>query len=112
MSFDSLIKQIVSVVFFSTGFAGNFISIVICLRKQMRKNTTFLFMSFTSIVNVLPLVSIVAISFKLYGLNVSYCNIITILLSIGCQSSIYLIVSIMSKCKFHLLILSFIYNFI
>jgi hypothetical protein len=110
MSFDSSIKPIVTVVFFSTGFVGNFISILICLRKQMRKNTTFIFMSFTSLMNVLPMVSIVAISFKLHDLNVSYCNIITILLSIGCQSSIYLIVSIMSKCKFHVLILLFIYD--
>ena len=96
MSLDYLsIKQVLSIVFFSIGLLGNLMSLLICLRRQMRKNTTFIFMSFTSIMNVLPLASLVALSFKLQDLNVNYCKIIMILLLTGCQSSIYLIVSIL-----------------
>ena len=60
-SFTEKINKILSVsviVFCAIGIISNFISILICLRKELRKLPTFIFLTFLSSINILKLLSI------------------------------------------------------
>ncbi len=61
-SAKSVIK-IVSIVFFIIGIISNTLSIIICLRKQLRKIPTFIFKIFNSFMNIITLTTIFLILF-------------------------------------------------
>jgi hypothetical protein len=90
----------VSIIFLSSiGIIGNIISIVICMRKELRKVPTFIFMAFVSILNILKLITKAGciLSFQFLIIEFNFLNNIffnPIIVLIFCQShsTIYLMV--------------------
>jgi hypothetical protein len=92
----------VSIIFLSSiGIIGNVISFVICMRKDLRKVPTFIFMAFVSILNILKLITIAGciLSFEFLiiefnFLNNIFYNLIIVLIFCQSHSTIYLMVCI------------------
>ena len=96
----SFVTAMLSIVFCSIAIIGNFISIVICLQKELRKTPTFIFMSFLSTVNIIKmttiLVSVVIMQFvfeSISEINTILLNVCLFIVFSKYQTSIYFIVS-------------------
>ena len=96
----SKIISIISIILCIFGKVGNIVSITICMRKSLRKTPTFIYMVFTSLVDIIPLAVIVLYSLNFLFLdlqlrfaNFEFCKILIFLTLWSCQSSAYLLVS-------------------
>ena len=92
------IIAIVSIILCSIGIIGNIVTIIICLRKQLRKTPTFILIVLKAGTNILPLIAIFipfvtgfAIKHNMLHFNLM-CKVILFLSFWGCQSSAYLLV--------------------
>jgi hypothetical protein len=93
------IVSIISIVLSSIGIIGNIISILICLRKELRKTPTFMFMAFISGVNIFKLfttiICILMIQFQIQEikeLNIVFLNTCLFLIFWKHHSSVYLMI--------------------
>jgi hypothetical protein len=48
---------ILTIALCSTGIIGNFVSVLITMRKELRKTPTFIFMAFLSVINILKVIT-------------------------------------------------------
>ena len=69
-NFTDQLISILTFVLSLLGSLGNFLTIFICLHKELRKVPTFVFMKFVAALNILKLVSVLLfIHFLKYSLN-------------------------------------------
>ena len=88
------LTQKVSIIFCFVGVVGNLLSFSLCLRKQLRNIPTFVIIAFTSIINIITLVSSVLFTFNIQDVNIGICKLVMIVTLCGFQSSIFLSVNI------------------
>ena len=88
---------IITIALCSTGTIGNIVSLLISIRKELRKTPTFVFMAFLSAINILRVLTIGCFLFILHfmidsvqDLNNYFYNIIVFLICFEYQSSSYL----------------------
>jgi hypothetical protein len=55
--------EIIPIIVVVLGITGNIISMIICLKKELRKTPTFIFKIFINIMNIIPLITIIIYSF-------------------------------------------------
>ena len=95
MDFNTHI-QIFLILFWSFGTIGNIFSISMCLRKELRKTPTFVFMAFICILNIFSLLTLIACpaSLKFFQLQQVQIHLIVCKISIfvtyWCQSASFL----------------------
>jgi hypothetical protein len=51
--------EIIPIIFAVIGITGNIISVIICLKKELRKTPSFIFKIFINIMNIIPLITII-----------------------------------------------------
>ena len=95
------IVSILSILLSSIGIIGNIVSFVICIKNDLRRVPTFVFMAFVSILNILKLITIggcflsleyLTIEFK--DVNNKFYNLLLVFIFIQSNSTIYLMVDI------------------
>ena len=98
---SSQVTSIPWIILSSIGIIGNIVSILICLRKELRKTPTFIFMAFVGAINIFKLftaiVCILILQFQIEeikDLNIVFINTCLFLLFWKHHSSVYLMVSI------------------
>jgi hypothetical protein len=86
-----------SVILSIFGMFFNIISIIICLKRELRKSPTFIFKIFINIMNIMPLITIVLcsfikhfIEFQLNSVNFELGKLILFLTLWSAQSSAYI----------------------
>ena len=111
---ETLIKtiSITGIILSTFGIISNVFSIATCLRKELRKSPTFIFMFFISLIYILPLGTIVIcpffIHFEHIKINIELCKKTVFISLWACQSSAYLKVNLNDHFG-ELLLLLFIY---
>ena len=94
----TLTVSITGIILSACGIISNVISIATCLRKELRKSPTFVFMLFLSAIYILPLRTIVVCPLFLFyfehelKINFEFCKKIVFVSFWACQSSAYLMV--------------------
>ena len=92
------IIEVSSLILCLFGIIGNILSIIICSRKPLKKQPTFIFMASMSFMNILPLITIlscpIAAHFMKFEnhLQIYFCKISTFLTYWGSEASTYLLV--------------------
>ena len=86
-------------IFWIFGTLSNIISILMCLRKELRKTPTFVFMAFMAFLNICSLITLVISPISLKFINLELIDIhiiigkINVFITLWSQSSSYLQVS-------------------
>jgi hypothetical protein len=88
---------ILSVILSIFGIFFNIISMIICLKRELRKSPTFIFKIFINLMNIMPLITIVLclfikhfIEFELNSFNFELGKVILFLTLWSSQSSAYI----------------------
>ena len=95
---SNLTISIISVAFYSIGIIANILSFFICLRKELRKTPTFIFMAFIASTNTIKLLSLIVTTIKIEfnsNMNIMLLNSCLFIMFWKYQSSAYLNVNIM-----------------
>ena len=100
------IIAVFSIILCILGTIGNIITLLMCLRKNLRKRPLFIFMMFTAIMNIFPLVSIAFYSVVIEILKIEnqtiFYKINAFISSWGSQSTNYLLVSILYRLSIYI----------
>ena len=94
---DTKTIVVISIIFCIFGILNNILSIVVCLRKKLRKIPTFIFKAFMSKMNIILLTTMIFYTFisnffeiTLNTINFKYSKMLFILMLCSYQTSLYM----------------------